>query len=174
VYRLRWSPNSGKLSLACRRAAGTWLRSRTQIPAWSLCLRTTPFRGHLRTAAEELMTIRAWGRSIARNSERELEAQVVSRAGEIVSKLATIRALSTSPAEPAVALEDVRWGARHCADIPCHDPPGRGSAYVGQRFRGADQAHPRTRPKGRVEWPQALRSASEAGRLTSPARSVAW
>ena len=60
-------------------------------------------------AAEELMTIRAWGRSIARNPERELEAQVVSRVGEIVSKLATIRALSTNPSEPAVTLEDVRW-----------------------------------------------------------------
>jgi hypothetical protein len=60
-------------------------------------------------AAEELMTIRSWGRSTARNPERELEAQIVSRVGEIVSKLATIWALSTNPSEPAVTLEDVRW-----------------------------------------------------------------
>jgi hypothetical protein len=61
-------------------------------------------------ATEELMNIRLWGRAIGRNPEREMEAQVVSRAGEIVVKLASIRALSSNPSEPAVTVDDVRWG----------------------------------------------------------------
>jgi hypothetical protein len=60
-------------------------------------------------AADELMAIRRWSRSIGRFPERDVEAQVVSRAGEIVSKLATIRALSSNPAERAVTTDDVRW-----------------------------------------------------------------
>jgi hypothetical protein len=60
-------------------------------------------------AKAELKAIRLWGRAFSRYPEREIEAQVVSRTGEIVSKLATIRAISTNPAEPAVTVEDVRW-----------------------------------------------------------------
>jgi hypothetical protein len=58
-------------------------------------------------AAAKLMDVRKWGK--AARPGREVEGMVISRVGEIVSKLATIRALSINPASPAVTAEDIRW-----------------------------------------------------------------
>jgi hypothetical protein len=61
-------------------------------------------------AAEEYYKIPEWARAVGRDPERGTEHQAIGRTGEIVAKLATIRAISSNPAAPAVSVDDLRWG----------------------------------------------------------------
>jgi hypothetical protein len=57
--------------------------------------------------ASRMDQIRDWARDIGIEDERR--GQIVNRAGDHTSKLATIRALSRSAATPVVTVQDVEW-----------------------------------------------------------------
>jgi hypothetical protein len=58
-------------------------------------------------ATNTLEAIRLWARDIGIADERR--GQIVNRAGDHTSKLATIRAISRDPADPTVEVEDIEW-----------------------------------------------------------------
>jgi hypothetical protein len=56
---------------------------------------------------DRLMQVRYWARDIGIADERR--GQIVNRAGDYTSKLATIRAISRDPSNPLVNVEDTEW-----------------------------------------------------------------
>lgn len=58
-------------------------------------------------ALTRLDQIRDWARDVGIEDERR--GQIVNRAGDHTSKLATIRAISRSPHNPSVELDDIEW-----------------------------------------------------------------
>jgi hypothetical protein len=59
-------------------------------------------------AEDALYVIEQWASEVS--ASKETEGLIVNRAGEQTMKLATIRALSRQPSDPAVTAKDIEWG----------------------------------------------------------------